>query len=192
MPAQLRRHTVRGQVLDALRSALAAGELEPGRVYSAPALGERFGVSPTPVREAMQQLAAEGAVEAAPNRGFRVLAPSDRDRAELAEVRALLLVPVVLRLAAELPPERWAELAPLTGDGAAFHDALAALPGNAQLARVARELYARARPGPDDAHGDAARRAALLEALAERELDRAEYLLRALLAPTGAAGRTAT
>ena len=44
----------------------------PGELYSAPALAERYGVSATPVREAMQQLAGEGAVEVVPNRGFRV------------------------------------------------------------------------------------------------------------------------
>ncbi|MYS74692.1 GntR family transcriptional regulator, partial [Streptomyces sp. SID5926] len=77
------------QILDALRSALVTGELRPGGVYSAPVLGERFGVSATPVREAMQQLALEGAVEVVPNRGFRVLERGDRELAELAEVRAL-------------------------------------------------------------------------------------------------------
>ena len=61
----VQRSSVRGQVLDALRTALVAGELKPGEVYSAPVLGERFGVSATPVREAMQQLAGEGAVEVA-------------------------------------------------------------------------------------------------------------------------------
>lgn len=65
------RTSVRGQVLDALRAALVSGDLAPGEVYSGPALGERFGVSATPVREAMQQLAREGAVEVVPNRGFR-------------------------------------------------------------------------------------------------------------------------
>src|SRR5689334_23142455 len=60
-PRLVQRASVRGQILDALRTALVAGELTPGEVYSAPALGERFGVSATPVREAMQQLAQEGA-----------------------------------------------------------------------------------------------------------------------------------
>src|SRR6059036_3714001 len=62
-PRLVQRASVRGQILDALRTALVAGELTPGEVYSAPALGERFGVSATPVREAMQQLALQGAVE---------------------------------------------------------------------------------------------------------------------------------
>src|SRR4051812_18079517 len=57
----IERTSVRGQVLDALRAALVSGDLVPGEVYSGPALGERFGVSATPVREAMQQLAREGA-----------------------------------------------------------------------------------------------------------------------------------
>ncbi|WP_344960923.1 GntR family transcriptional regulator, partial [Streptomyces thioluteus] len=60
------RYSVRGQVLDALRKALLGGELIPGEVYSGPVLAERFGVSATPVREAMQQLVQEGAVEAVP------------------------------------------------------------------------------------------------------------------------------
>lgn len=154
------RHTVRDQVLQALRGALVTGELRPGAVYSAPALAERFGVSATPVREAMQLLAREGAVEALPNKGFRVAERSSRDRAELAEVRALLEVPVVLRLARTLPASRWEQLRPLAeatvaaaalGDRAAyaeadraFHRALLELSGNRQLVAVADELHRRA------------------------------------------------
>ena len=67
---QPERHSVRGQILTALREALLSGELVPGEVYSAPALAEQFGVSATPVREAMQRLESEGAVETVPNRGF--------------------------------------------------------------------------------------------------------------------------
>lgn len=111
--AVVQRSSVRGQILDALRTALVAGELKPGEVYSAPVLGERFGVSATPVREAMQQLALEGAVEVVPNRGFRVVERGARELAELAEVRALIEVPVMLRLARAVPAERWAELRPL-------------------------------------------------------------------------------
>ncbi|PGH47963.1 hypothetical protein CRI70_25665, partial [Streptomyces sp. Ru87] len=154
-----RRHSVRAQILDALRTALADGELAPGEVYSAPALAERFGVSPTPVREAMQQLASEGAVETVPNRGFRVARRSARDLAELAEVRALLEIPVLLRLAQGGQPEQWDELRPYAaatvaaaarGDRAgyaeadrAFHQALLTLSGNRQLALVGDALHRR-------------------------------------------------
>ncbi|MGG7611553.1 GntR family transcriptional regulator, partial [Streptomyces sp. ZG43] len=156
----LRRTSVRGQVLDGLRAALVAGDLTPGEVYSAPCLAERFGVSATPVREAMQQLALEGAVEVVPNRGFRVIERDARELAELAEVRALIEVPVMLRLAHSVPADQWTALRPLaeetvaaaeTGDRAryadsdrAFHSAVLGLGGNRQLTSVAADLHRRA------------------------------------------------
>ncbi|MFD9337658.1 GntR family transcriptional regulator [Streptomyces sp. NPDC060028] len=206
VPAQTRkvvRHSVRGQVLDALRAALLDGGLAPGEVYSGPALGERFGVSATPVREAMQQLALEGAVECLPNRGFRVLARTPRERAELAEVRALLEVPVMLRLARTAPPETWSDLRPAaeataeaaaTGDAAgyadadrAFHRAVLGLAGNEQLVRVSEDLHRRAQwplPGAPRVRraelvADAAEHAALLEALVAGDLAAVESLVRA-------------
>lgn len=165
------RHTVRDQVLSALRGALLTGELRPGAVYSAPALAERFGVSATPVREAMQLLAREGAVEALPNKGFRVAEHSSRDAAELAEVRALLEVPVLLRMARTLPASRWERLRPLAeatvaaaalADRAAyaepdraFHRALLELSGNGQLVAVADELHRRSQWPVTGDHGRA-------------------------------------
>ncbi|MGP4000454.1 GntR family transcriptional regulator [Streptomyces sp. 8N706] len=196
------RHSVRGQVLDALRGALVSGELVPGEVYSAPALAERFGVSATPVREAMQQLVAEGAVETVPNRGFRVARRSARDLAELAEVRALLEVPVMLALARTTPPEIWEGLRPLAAETVAaaargdrvgyaesdraFHHALLSLTGNRQLALVGDELHRRAQ-GPvgdgsivrtADLPADAAEHTALLDALAAQDLAVVEQLVR--------------
>ncbi|MFR0356306.1 GntR family transcriptional regulator [Streptomyces sediminimaris] len=201
-PRPVRRASVRGQILDALRTALVAGELAPGEVYSAPALGERFGVSATPVREAMQQLALEGAVEVVPNRGFRVTERGSRELAELAEVRALIEVPVVLRLARTVPVERWAQLRPLAEatvraassgcratyaeSDRAFHRGLLSLSGNEQLVQIADDLHRRAQwplVGPPASRGrtellaDAAGHAALLDALIARDLE----LVRALV-----------
>ncbi|RKN38293.1 GntR family transcriptional regulator [Streptomyces hoynatensis] len=207
------RHSVRAQVLAALRDALATGELQPGGTYSAPLLAERYGVSATPVREAMQQLVSEGVVETVPNRGFRVAANSPRDLAELAEVRADLEVPAVLRLARSLPRERWDELSPLAeatvtaaaaGDRAAyaeadlgFHRALLALTGNRQLVRVAGELHRKAqtpaagRRPPEAAElvASAAEHQQLLDALRQGEFATAERLVRAHLAGTAAPER---
>ncbi|MEV0924220.1 GntR family transcriptional regulator [Streptomyces spongiicola] len=198
----VRRHSVRGQVLDALRAALVSGELRPGEVYSAPVLGERYGVSATPVREAMQQLAVEGAVETIPNRGFRVVVRTVRELAELAEVRCLIEVPVMLRLARTVPPACWAELVPLaeattaaaaTGDRAgyaesdrAFHRAVLSLAGNEQLVAVADDLHRRSQwpllnsPAPRraDLVADAAEHAALLDALMAQDLPVVASLVR--------------
>ncbi|MFD5147007.1 GntR family transcriptional regulator [Streptomyces sp. NPDC058401] len=201
------RHSVRGQILDALRAALLAGELEPGEIYSGPALGERFGVSATPVREAMQQLALEGVVECLPNRGFRVLTRSPGELAELAEVRALLEVPVMLRLARTVPCGDWAAMLPAAaeaesaaaaGDAAryadadrAFHRAVLALAGNAQLLLVAEDLHRRSQwplPGPRrirraDLVADAAEHVAVLVALSAGDLPEAESLIRTHFTP---------
>lgn len=199
----VRRHSVRGQVLEALRAALIDGDLVPGEVYSAPALGERFGVSATPVREAMQQLAHEGAVEVAPNRGFRVAERSSRELTELAEIRVLLEVPVMLRLARTVPAERWAELWPLADATAAaaargdlpayvdadraFHRAILALAGNRQLLLLADDLHRRSQWQPAsgpvhrrraDLAADAAEHSALLEALQAQDLPTVAELAR--------------
>ncbi|MER6148815.1 GntR family transcriptional regulator [Streptomyces hirsutus] len=199
----VQRSSVRGQVLAALRTALVTGDLRPGVVYSAPVLAERFGVSATPVREAMQQLALEGAVEVVPNRGFRVVERGDRELAELAEVRALIEVPMVLRLARTVPAERWAELRPLAEatiraassgcratyaeSDRAFHRAVLALAGNEQLVRIAEDLHRRAQwplvgaaPGPLGRVGlvaDAHQHTALLDALIVGAQDAVRSLL---------------
>ncbi|MFE2457379.1 GntR family transcriptional regulator [Streptomyces sp. NPDC059402] len=198
----VQRSSVRGQVLDALRAALATGELRPGEVYSAPVLGERFGVSATPVREAMQQLALEGAVEVVPNRGFRVVERGDRELAELAEVRALIEVPVWLRLARTVPAERWAELRPLAEGTAraassgcpaayaeadrAFHRAVLALAGNEELVRIAGDVHRRAQwppagspaaRGRADLVADAHEHTALLDALIAGDPDAVRALV---------------
>ncbi|MBT2381257.1 GntR family transcriptional regulator [Streptomyces sp. ISL-111] len=196
------RHSVRGQILQALRAALVDGELTPGQVYSAPALGARFGVSATPVREAMQQLATEGAVEVVPNRGFRVSERGPRELAELAEVRALIEVPVMLRLARTVPADRWSALRPLAdatataaavGDRAsyaecdrAFHRAVLTLAGNGQLVAIADELHRRSQwppvAGPAtrraDLLADAAEHTALLDALIAQDLTVVQALVR--------------
>jgi DNA-binding GntR family transcriptional regulator len=197
-----RRHSVRGQILEALRDALVGGELTPGEVYSAPALADRFGVSPTPVREAMQQLAGEGAVEVVPNRGFRVARRSARELDELAEVRALLEVPVMLGLAQAVAPDRWLGLRPFAeatavaaakGDRAGylesdrtFHQTVLGLAGNQQLVIVADELHRRAQwplargraVRTADLVADATEHMALLDALAARDLGVVESLVR--------------
>ena len=55
-----------------IEEAIVSGELEPGSVLRQEQLSERFGVSRTPVREALRRLAALGLVSFVPNRGVRV------------------------------------------------------------------------------------------------------------------------
>ena len=55
-----------------LRAAILAGDLQPGQKLQPGVLGKRWSVSPTPLREAFQRLAAEGLLEITPQRGTRV------------------------------------------------------------------------------------------------------------------------
>src|ERR1035437_699214 len=82
----LRRHSLTEQVYDAIRDAIVSKALPPGIRLSEAALAEKFGVSKTPVREALLRLGAVGLVESEGN-ATRVVTPS-RDRIRHAyEVR---------------------------------------------------------------------------------------------------------
>jgi DNA-binding GntR family transcriptional regulator len=109
----LRADSLREKVTRALEAAVVAGEMEPGVIYSAPALAERFGVSATPVREAMLDLVGEGMVEPVRNRGFRVVAVSETDLDQISQIRLLLEVPIMGQVAKLLTPQRAAELSKL-------------------------------------------------------------------------------
>ncbi|BAJ32442.1 MULTISPECIES: GntR family transcriptional regulator [Kitasatospora] len=152
---------LRDQVAHALRAALISGELRPGVVYSAPTLAADFGVSATPVREAMLDLAREGLVEAVRNKGFRVTELSDRDLDEFTEIRALIEIPTVGQVARIATAEQLEALRPqaqaiveaarkrdligyLEADRQ-FHLDLLALAGNARLVETVNDLRKRSR-----------------------------------------------
>ena len=78
----------------------------PGVTYSAPALAERFGISATPVREAMLDLINEGMIVAVPNKGFRIVETTDQDLDEMTELRRLIEVPTVGQIAKSITSEQ--------------------------------------------------------------------------------------
>lgn len=117
--------SLRETVTQILRAAIISGEMAPGEVYSAPALGARFGVSATPVREAMVDLSREGLVETVPNKGFRVTAVSDADLDDIAGLRMLIEPPTVRQVTPRIPAEgipALRELAQAIVDNAAAGD----------------------------------------------------------------------
>ncbi|TVP48561.1 MAG: GntR family transcriptional regulator [Halomonas sp.] len=61
------------EVADRIGELIEQGELSPGERISEKQLCERFGVSRTPLREALKVLATEGLIELLPNRGARVV-----------------------------------------------------------------------------------------------------------------------
>jgi DNA-binding GntR family transcriptional regulator len=66
------------------------GALAPGQHLVTQKLAVRFGVSHTPIREALIALAGIGIVDLVPNRGAIVRAVTTRDVREIAEVRRVL------------------------------------------------------------------------------------------------------
>ncbi|MEX2645135.1 MAG: GntR family transcriptional regulator [Gaiellaceae bacterium] len=91
--------SLRERAAQAIRAGIITGEIGPGEIYSTPVLAERLGVSATPVREAMLDLANEGLVEPVRNRGFRVVPLTEADLDEIFELRMLLEVPTMVRVA---------------------------------------------------------------------------------------------
>lgn len=99
----LRRANLRETVTTQIRSAIISGELAPGEEFSAPSLAREFGVSATPVREAMLELSRQGLVEVLPNRGFRVTEMSDATLADITNVRMLLEPQAVASICQDIP-----------------------------------------------------------------------------------------
>jgi DNA-binding GntR family transcriptional regulator len=79
--------TLAENVRQTLLKLIISGEFEHGGRLYPDRLSERFGVSPTPVREALMQLASEGFIEATQRRGFHIRTPSPTELRELFEVR---------------------------------------------------------------------------------------------------------
>ena len=72
-----------------LLEEILEGDLQPGTILVESALGQRFGVSRTPVREALRMLEQDGVLERV-NRGMRVRQTSAEEVLEIYSVRAIL------------------------------------------------------------------------------------------------------
>ena len=87
-PGPENHRQLRQWVADRLRSDILEGRLKPGEWLRQERLAHEHGVSQTPVREALKQLAAEGLVEHVPYRGIRVVQFSVEDVEDLYSCRA--------------------------------------------------------------------------------------------------------
>ena len=92
------------QVLDRLREAILSLELPPGAVLTRLELAERFGVSQTPVREALLRLQEEGLVDVFPQHATLVSRISITVAREAHFLRRALELELVEQLAIETPP----------------------------------------------------------------------------------------
>lgn len=99
--------TVAGLVAERLRAEIVGGERTPGSRLPQVEIARRFGVSTTPVREALAMLQREGLVRLHPQRGAVVFIPTVADLREHYEIRAALEALAAARTAEVFQPE-WA------------------------------------------------------------------------------------
>jgi DNA-binding GntR family transcriptional regulator len=89
-PVPLRESALYEQVAERLRARILGHTLHPGSWIDEQALAAEFGISRTPLREALKVLAAEGLVTMKLRRGAYVTEVSERDLAEVYHLLSLL------------------------------------------------------------------------------------------------------
>ncbi|HXK11795.1 MAG TPA: GntR family transcriptional regulator [Vicinamibacteria bacterium] len=151
--------SLREQVYEHLRRLLNRGELRPGAFLDLDALGERLGVSRTPLRDALLLLDAEGFVTILPRRGVQVRALTRDDIRHLYEIIGALESAALLAAFPRLGPRETAALRRLNaemrgaieadefdryyGRNLAFHDIFLDRCDNERLVRMVRTLKQR-------------------------------------------------
>jgi DNA-binding GntR family transcriptional regulator len=204
------------QVAERLRSRIFAHELPPGGWIDEQALASEYGISRTPLREALKVLAAEGLVVLKPRRGCYVTELSEQDIDEVFPVMALLEGRVAEEAARRATSADFAHLAAIheelerhaaTNDAdrffeanQRFHAALQTIAGNRYLAQLiddARKVIKLTRRDSLRLEGrlkqSLAEHRAILEALRLKDADLAGQRMRDhLLSGRAALARLAT
>jgi DNA-binding GntR family transcriptional regulator len=106
----LARTSLRDEAARLIRARIITGALVAGDLYSIGSIAAQLGVSVTPVREALLDLAKEELVELVRNRGFRIRTLTDEDLDSVVSIRTMLEVPAVRDLAACRPRLELADL----------------------------------------------------------------------------------
>ncbi len=190
---------LREVVFDAVREAIIQGVLSPGERLMEFQLAEQLGVSRTPVREAIRKLELEGFVIMIPRKGAYVAGISLKDIADVFEVRAAMEALAMVLAAERITEEELEELERILVSKTEvieldeiekfieldkkFHDVLYRASRNQRLMQILINLQdevhrfrsvSLASPGRMRAALDEHRQ--LVEALSERDLERAESL----------------
>jgi DNA-binding GntR family transcriptional regulator len=184
----------------ALRDAIFSGEFAQGARLNQDELARRLGVSRAPIRDALNRLESEGLVKTLSRSGGVVVADiSEQEMADIYELRAILdsastrlacerMSDDELKRLAEIVVEtervtRAKDLNAIVQAHAEFHYLIYAACGNAELTRVARNLWDRsyrfrvmALRSEENARHGLAQHAAILAALQARDAGQAVAL----------------
>lgn len=186
------RRSLHGEIANQLRDMIVEGDLKPGQKVPEPELCGRFGVSRTPLREALKVLAAEGIVQLLPNRGAVVAKITQEEIEQIFPIMGVLEA-----LAGELACERIteddleklrrlhktmiahyrrAEWLPYSKLNRAIHEAIFAVAGNPSLSAIYQQLIIRihairfvARKSPQRWHQAVDEHEQMMEALERRD-----------------------
>ncbi|MDR3496095.1 MAG: GntR family transcriptional regulator [Ancalomicrobiaceae bacterium] len=106
----VRRASLHEPVAERLRQIVARGDIAAGERLNEAAIADAFGVSRTPLREAIKLLAAEGLLELLPGRGARVRLLSPDEIVDIFEVIGALESHAVECCVLRLTPRTLAEI----------------------------------------------------------------------------------
>lgn len=101
----LQNKPLRERVVETLRDAILSGELKPGEALVETDLAAQLGISRAPLREALQQLSAEGLIETIPYHGSRVKELTRKDVEELYSLRTVYETFAARRIIQQNNPE---------------------------------------------------------------------------------------
>lgn len=211
---RLAQNQLRHIIAQRLRAAILANEIKSGEWLRQEQLAQKFGVSHTPVREALQDLVGEGLVEHVPYRGIRVIEFSIADLLDLYASRAFLESLTARYAAQNITPEQLTELNCLSAEierqrvqknwteyralNRRFHQMIYAASGHAYLTRTLDQMWnafptmmlgnfseTAAKPIPQRGASDKQEHLAIIAALESRDAERAERLMRAHVEESG-------
>lgn len=203
-PEGFYRRALFEEVAASLRRKILTQELQPGSRIDELALAAEYGISRTPMREALKVLAREGWVLHRVRRGCYVAAPDSRASAELLELVALLDGQAGSDIAhaaqpaqreslwvwyrrqypghpAGNPAESQIEDSAWQGMVPRFLHKLRTLADNRQRTRLVENLYARLGPGDSSPQAELQACQAMLSALQARNAAQMEQVLRTWL-----------
>jgi DNA-binding GntR family transcriptional regulator len=195
---------LRHLIAERLRAAILANAFKPGDWLRQEQLAQQFGVSQTPVREALQDLVGEGVVERVPYRGIRVIEFTLTDLRDLYACRAFMEGIAARYAAQHITPQEIAALKRLVDEMATafarkkwneyrelnrqFHQGIYATSRHPFLTRTLNQLWTAYPtmllsnfPGPIRKRRTLNTREhlAIINALETRDATRAERLIRA-------------
>jgi DNA-binding GntR family transcriptional regulator len=210
----LNQNQLRHVIAKRLRAAILASEIKPGEWLRQEQLAHKFGVSHTPVREALQDLVGEGLVEHIPYRGIRVIEFSVADLQDLYASRAFLEGLAARFAAQNITSEQLTELRRLSDEmekrreqknwneyrhiNRRFHQVIYTASDHAYLIRTLDQMWTAfptmmlgnfpataTRPIPQRGLSDKQEHLEIIAALQSHESERAERLMRAHVEESG-------